>query len=338
MGKCKWLPAVLVLIAGLAASSPAGARAGDKCLIRPNAPPPRGQHWYYHIDHASKRQCWYLRKEGLPVRRNAPQAKQQPLPPANPRPAPQASTQPPPAAQLQPASAAPAAPLPDSTVAKAPPPPWFDGVNIPKLAPAAWPSTPAAADASPSANSTDDPPPAHATVRPPPQAAAPPPAPAPIKPAAGTRPVFALFVLLFAGLAVAGLLFHIAERRRRAFEAASFRPPLWARVVALNAPAPRVGAPVPAARPEILQPRPAAPLVVPADHAERLAQALQELVDRLRAQPERAPGIVPDPTGHAPPRTEETAKRRAGRPARAEAFPPGATAAARPHRTARRSS
>jgi hypothetical protein len=75
--------------------------------------------------------------------------------------------------------------------------------------------------------------------------------------------------------------------------------------------------------------------LVPADHTG-LAQARQQLVDRLRAEP--ASGIVPDPTGHVPPRTEETPRRGAGRPARVEAFVPGAMHAARAHGTARRSS
>jgi hypothetical protein len=57
----KWLPGVLLLIAGLAASSLASARAADKCLAKPNGPAPHGQHWYYRSDHVHKRQCWYLR-------------------------------------------------------------------------------------------------------------------------------------------------------------------------------------------------------------------------------------------------------------------------------------
>ncbi len=37
-----------------------------------------------------------------------------------------------------------------------------------------------------------------------------------------------------------------------------------------------------------------APPLVPADHAEQLARALQELADRLRAQSHAAPSLVPD--------------------------------------------
>ena len=36
----------------------------DECLAKPNGPTPKGQHWYYRIDHANGgRQCWYLRAE-----------------------------------------------------------------------------------------------------------------------------------------------------------------------------------------------------------------------------------------------------------------------------------
>ncbi|HKS84769.1 MAG TPA: hypothetical protein VJR71_04770 [Pseudolabrys sp.] len=38
-----------------------GAAPGsEKCLIAPNAPPPRDEHWYYRTDRATNQQCWYL--------------------------------------------------------------------------------------------------------------------------------------------------------------------------------------------------------------------------------------------------------------------------------------
>ncbi len=40
------------------------ARAADDCLEAPNAETPQGSHWYYRIDRATKRHCWYLRAEG----------------------------------------------------------------------------------------------------------------------------------------------------------------------------------------------------------------------------------------------------------------------------------
>jgi hypothetical protein len=34
--------------------------AADDCLSKPKGQAPEGSHWYYHIDRASKRHCWYL--------------------------------------------------------------------------------------------------------------------------------------------------------------------------------------------------------------------------------------------------------------------------------------
>jgi hypothetical protein len=48
---------LLVLIAVTAGVS--AARAAD-CLAGPNAPSPAGSHWFYRIDHATHRKCWYL--------------------------------------------------------------------------------------------------------------------------------------------------------------------------------------------------------------------------------------------------------------------------------------
>jgi hypothetical protein len=37
------------------------ARATDDCLTAPNSPTPEGSHWYYRLDQANERKCWYLR-------------------------------------------------------------------------------------------------------------------------------------------------------------------------------------------------------------------------------------------------------------------------------------
>jgi hypothetical protein len=39
------------------------ASAADECLSGPKDHTPEGGHWYYRIDHATKRHCWYLREE-----------------------------------------------------------------------------------------------------------------------------------------------------------------------------------------------------------------------------------------------------------------------------------
>jgi hypothetical protein len=40
------------------------ARAADSCLPGPKGAAPKGSHWYYRVDHATKRNCWYVRAEG----------------------------------------------------------------------------------------------------------------------------------------------------------------------------------------------------------------------------------------------------------------------------------
>ena len=41
-----------------------GAAHADTCLAGPKGAAPKGSHWYYRIDHATKRSCWYVRAEG----------------------------------------------------------------------------------------------------------------------------------------------------------------------------------------------------------------------------------------------------------------------------------
>jgi hypothetical protein len=40
------------------------ALAADTCLSGPKGTAPKGSHWYYRIDHPTKRNCWYVRAEG----------------------------------------------------------------------------------------------------------------------------------------------------------------------------------------------------------------------------------------------------------------------------------
>src|SRR5262245_138208 len=44
------------------------AAADDECITKPNATPPQGSHWYYRLDRATRKQCWYLGPEGEKVR------------------------------------------------------------------------------------------------------------------------------------------------------------------------------------------------------------------------------------------------------------------------------
>jgi len=49
----------------LATISYGATPAADDCLSGPKDPAPNGSHWYYRIDHATKRHCWYLKGEKL---------------------------------------------------------------------------------------------------------------------------------------------------------------------------------------------------------------------------------------------------------------------------------
>jgi hypothetical protein len=52
------------LLAGapLTAVTHSAAQAAD-CLLAPTGAPREGGHWYYRIDHATQRHCWYVRDE-----------------------------------------------------------------------------------------------------------------------------------------------------------------------------------------------------------------------------------------------------------------------------------
>ncbi len=49
----------------LATISHGATPATEDCLSGPKDQAPHGSHWYYRIDHATKRHCWYLKDEKL---------------------------------------------------------------------------------------------------------------------------------------------------------------------------------------------------------------------------------------------------------------------------------
>lgn len=49
----------------LATISHGATPAADDCLAGPKDQAPHGSHWYYRLDHATKRHCWYLKDEKL---------------------------------------------------------------------------------------------------------------------------------------------------------------------------------------------------------------------------------------------------------------------------------
>jgi hypothetical protein len=52
-------------------ASHSAASAADDCLSGPKDQTPQGRHWYYHIDHTTKRHCWYLADEREPLSQTA---------------------------------------------------------------------------------------------------------------------------------------------------------------------------------------------------------------------------------------------------------------------------
>jgi hypothetical protein len=72
--KAKFISALFAsFLAGLslATMSCGTARAAEECLAGPKAHAPQGGHWYYYIDHPTKRHCWYLGEEHGKLSRTA---------------------------------------------------------------------------------------------------------------------------------------------------------------------------------------------------------------------------------------------------------------------------
>jgi hypothetical protein len=63
-----YVPTIVVLLVAGVLFTARTSSAADECIAKPNAPAPQGSHWYYRVDRASKRQCWYLGAEGAKVR------------------------------------------------------------------------------------------------------------------------------------------------------------------------------------------------------------------------------------------------------------------------------
>jgi hypothetical protein len=58
--------------APLTAISYSTASAADDCLTEPKDQTPQGSHWFYRLEHGTKRHCWYLRDENDKLSQAAP--------------------------------------------------------------------------------------------------------------------------------------------------------------------------------------------------------------------------------------------------------------------------
>jgi hypothetical protein len=56
--------ALLALVSGANLALPANPARAEDCRSAPNAPAPAGTHWYYRLDWATQRKCWYVRAPG----------------------------------------------------------------------------------------------------------------------------------------------------------------------------------------------------------------------------------------------------------------------------------
>jgi hypothetical protein len=66
--------AVLLVLFAAASQPQDAAHAATSCRAAPTTAPPQGSHWYYRVDRASGRKCWYLGAKGQKTRQAAPQA------------------------------------------------------------------------------------------------------------------------------------------------------------------------------------------------------------------------------------------------------------------------
>jgi hypothetical protein len=61
-------PAILASLLVTVVIDPRPGRAAEEeCLARPNATAPEGSHWYYRVNRATHRQCWFLGEAGKEV-------------------------------------------------------------------------------------------------------------------------------------------------------------------------------------------------------------------------------------------------------------------------------
>jgi hypothetical protein len=231
-------------------------RAADDCLLAPKNETPDGGHWYYRIDHATKRHCWYLRKEGEEAMRIAPPAAASPAPiapkaeAATPRSLADARAELPPQTRVGPPSRVewpnPAPPAP-AAAPDIPPAAVPDASAHSSVVASRWPESSSATSASSSAPAESQ---LAANVQP--AVAAPPPAVVADPPAAAEastqgRPgsIAVLLGVIIGALAlsslIAGLAFKIGRTRRaRRSKLRARRDAIWQRTDAGRiAPSPR---------------------------------------------------------------------------------------------------
>jgi hypothetical protein len=64
-------PIILAMLVAATSAPASAAPAADTCLAGPNGTAPEGRHWFYRVDRAKHRNCWYLGAQGAKIRRTA---------------------------------------------------------------------------------------------------------------------------------------------------------------------------------------------------------------------------------------------------------------------------
>lgn len=199
-----------------AASTASTANVAADCLASPKGVAPQGQHWFYRLERATKRQCWYLRAEGAKEGAQATQNAQATPDSPNAAPAAPQSVQNAHAEYITPQTNA-AASTPAPAAAATQPAPVTPDANAaqPAIAtrwPDAAPTSPPAPQPSPATAAA----PAAASVQPSAKPAA---SPAPVTLAAADAPaekptgsVQMLLLVIGGALALAGLLASVIYR------------------------------------------------------------------------------------------------------------------------------
>jgi len=286
----------LALLACVFAQSTHEVRAAEECLGKPGSSAPPGQHWYYRVDHASGRQCWRLGPTGLRVQRNASASEKRAAPTSAKQSEEHAQAQRPVTTGTGSVSTEVTS---ETNVTSAPPAYWLDASRLLNQSSPVSPAVQQPSFEGRSTGSPDLPPPAQESPAPArsvvasagdalpqvvasaeePQRTAPAPRPAAKPSIVDDDHTFALLLLMFVTLAIAGPMLHFSERRRRRLAKPS--PSRWASTDSPNELGADIDmAPAPAlAIDQSAEPPPTSPF-----ETERLEKALQRLLDRLQTE------------------------------------------------------
>lgn len=198
-----------------AASTASTANVAADCLASPKGAAPQGQHWFYRVERATKRQCWYLRAEGAKEGAQAKQSAQATPDTPNAAPAAPQSVQNAHAEYITPQTGAAASTPAPAAAATQPAPGTTDANGAQPAVATRWPDA-APASPAPQPSPATAAAPAAASVQPSAKPAA---SPAPVTLAAADAPtdkptgsVQMLLLVIGGALALAGLLASVIYR------------------------------------------------------------------------------------------------------------------------------